>query len=87
MSLILKVPWSDSVQAGAGLDVSKPEKSSNRNRKHVHALVTYFFMYKEGLEVHEHVLLTVVVVRKSLTTALKAVLLENMNGYSPFLNK
>lgn len=68
----------------AGPNVSKPEKSSSSRWRHVRALLTYFFMYNGGPEGHEHVLLTAVEVYKSITAALKAILLESKNGYSLF---
>lgn len=41
-------------------------------------------MYNGGPEGHEHVLLTAVEVYKSITAALKAILLESKNGYLLF---
>lgn len=72
------------VQVWAGPNVSKSEKSSSSHWKRVCSLLIYFFTYNGIPEGHEHIFLTVVEVHKSITAALKAILLENKNGYSLF---
>lgn len=78
------VPRSYLVQVWAGSNVSKSEKSSSSHWKCVCSLLIYFFTYNGIPEGHEHIFLTVAEVHKSITAALKAILLENKNGYSLF---